>query len=137
MEEFYAVSAVGKNSKTKQGSFEVFEMFTVGRVCLKKAGRDAGKCCVVIEDLENGYVTIDGQTRRKKCNVEHLEPTQKTVKIGKNEEHEKVKTELEKLGFKIKEKKEPKQPSQRPKKEKIQKKKTDSKKDQKKEKTKE
>ena len=47
-------------------------MFDVGRVCLKIAGRDAGKKCVVVEKLEGKYVLIDGMTRRKKCNTLHL-----------------------------------------------------------------
>lgn len=112
-------------------------MFTVGRVCLKKAGRDAGKFCIVIEELENGYVIIDGQTRRKKCNVQHLEPTKKTAKISEKAESEEVKKALEKQGITVKEKQQSKQPAQRPKREKIQKQKSTGKKDQKKQKTKE
>lgn len=103
-------------------------MFTVGRVCLKKAGRDAGRYCVVIEELENDYVTIDGQTRRRKCNIQHLEPTKKTANISEKADSEKVNSELEKLGVKVKEKQQAKQPTTRPKKEKIQKKKKDTKK---------
>jgi large subunit ribosomal protein L14e len=56
-------------------------MYKVGRVCVKIAGRDGGKKCVIVEDLKDGYVMIDGQTRRKKCNVRHLEPLNKVLKI--------------------------------------------------------
>ena len=45
----------------------------IGNVCVKIAGRDAGKVCVVVEDSGKGYVTIDGATRRRKCNLKHLE----------------------------------------------------------------
>lgn len=36
----------------------------IGRVCIKIAGRDAGMKCVVVEQLDNNFVLIDGQTRR-------------------------------------------------------------------------
>jgi large subunit ribosomal protein L14e len=64
--------------------------FEIGRVCVKLAGRDAGCTCVIIDTLENGYVLIDGETRRRKCNVMHLEPLARTIEIGKNSTHEAV-----------------------------------------------
>src|SRR3989344_4812074 len=58
-------------------------MFKVGTVCVKIAGRDAGKKCVVIEEAKNVMVMIEGETRRRKCNVRHLEPVgNATVKTG-------------------------------------------------------
>ncbi len=48
-------------------------MIEVGRVCVKIAGRDAGKKCAVIKVLDENYVIIDGETRRRKCNIMHLE----------------------------------------------------------------
>ena len=58
-------------------------MFEIGTVCVKIAGRDAGKQCVVVEELGQGMVLIEGETRRRKCNVMHLEPTGKaSVKQG-------------------------------------------------------
>ena len=74
-------------------------MIEIGRVCIKIAGRDAGRECTVIDILDNTFVLIDGNTRRRKCNIMHLEPTQKVIKIKKNASHDDVKKEFEKLGF--------------------------------------
>ncbi len=60
-------------------------MFDIGRICVKIAGRDAGRTCVIIDVLEDGYVLVDGQTRRRKCNVRHLEPTKTTVELKKGD----------------------------------------------------
>jgi len=58
-------------------------MIEIGRVCLKIAGRDGGKKAVVVDILDNNYVVIAGETRKRKCNVNHLEFLNKTVKIKK------------------------------------------------------
>ncbi len=76
-------------------------MFEVGRQCIKIAGRDAGKRCVIIDVLDNNFVLIDGETRRRKCNVKHLEPLNNVVKIRKSASHENVAEEFNKLGFGI------------------------------------
>jgi large subunit ribosomal protein L14e len=65
-------------------------VFDIGRVCVKLAGRDAGKKCVIVEILENGYVLVDGETRRRKCNILHLEPTKNTVGISSKASHDEV-----------------------------------------------
>ena len=42
--------------------------FDIGRVCLKTAGRHAGKKVVIVSELEDKYVTIDGpKIKRKRC----------------------------------------------------------------------
>ena len=65
-------------------------LYDIGRVCVKIAGRDAGKKCIIIDQLDDKYVLIDGQTRRRKCNISHLEPTKLFLKITKNADREKV-----------------------------------------------
>ena len=67
--------------------------FDIGTVCVKIAGRDAGKTCVVVDTLEGGFVLVDGDTRRRKVNVKHLEPTG-TVEVKKGASHETVMTAL-------------------------------------------
>ena len=74
-------------------------MIEIGRLCVKIAGRDAGKKCVIIDILYGKYVLIDGETRRRKCNVLHLEPLNQTVKIEKNASHEDVTKALKELGI--------------------------------------
>lgn len=65
-------------------------MIEIGRVCVKIAGRDAGLKCVVIDILDKTYVTIDGQARRRKANILHLEPTQDKLDISKGASHDEV-----------------------------------------------
>lgn len=65
-------------------------MFNVGRVCLKIAGRDAGKKCVIVKHVEGKFYLIDGETRRRKCNTLHLEPLDEVLDIKENASHEEV-----------------------------------------------
>ena len=83
-------------------------MIEIGRLCIKTAGRDAGLKCVIIDILDDKFVLVDGETRRRKCNILHLEPLKDNIKIKKNASHEDIKKEFEKLGFKARETK-PKQ----------------------------
>lgn len=61
-------------------------MIEIGRICIKLAGRDARKRCVIVDVLDKNYVLIDGETRRRKCNILHLEPLNKVVDIKKGAE---------------------------------------------------
>lgn len=90
-------------------------MIEVGRLCVKIAGRDARMKCVVVDIIDKSYVLIDGETRRKKCNAAHLEPTQQVLKIERNASHEEVVSALKEIGIAITEKK-PKSKTERPRK---------------------
>lgn len=53
-----------------------------GRVCVKLAGREAGKKCVVVEAQDKHFVVVLGEgIRRRRCNISHLEPTSETIKL--------------------------------------------------------
>jgi large subunit ribosomal protein L14e len=55
-----------------------------GRVCVKLAGREAGKKCVVVETQDKNFVVVLGDgIRRRRCNISHLEPTSETIKLKK------------------------------------------------------
>ena len=58
-----------------------------------------------MEVLDKRNVLIDGETRRRKCNLNHLEPLDKIAKIKKSASHYVVLEALKKLGIKVKEKK--------------------------------
>jgi large subunit ribosomal protein L14e len=88
-------------------------MITVGRLCVKTAGRDAGKKCVVVQQIDRSYVIIDGETRRRKCNISHLEPLAETVEIRDGADHNEVSQIFKSMGIDLIEKK-PRQPTQRP-----------------------
>ena len=56
-------------------------IYEIGRVCVKIAGRDAGRKCVVVEAVDDKFVTVDGNVRRKKVNIKHLEPLADVLEI--------------------------------------------------------
>ena len=76
-------------------------MIDIGRICVKIAGRDAGKKCVIVDVLDDTFVMIDGETRRRKCNILHLEPLDQTVELKKNAPHADVAKAFEKLGYPV------------------------------------
>lgn len=73
----------------------------IGQLCLKIAGRDGGNFCLIVDKIDNNYVLIDGNVRRKKCNIKHLEFTDKILKIKKSASSEEVRKALEQEGIKI------------------------------------
>ncbi|MBU0930174.1 MAG: 50S ribosomal protein L14e [Nanoarchaeota archaeon] len=82
-------------------------LIDTGRVCYKIAGREAGKLCVVVDTKNKNFVLIDGNVRRKLCNLSHLEPTNILLKIKKgistSDLHEAMKKE--KLNVEVRKKK--------------------------------
>ena len=95
-------------------------MYEVGRICIKLAGRDAGKEAVIVDILDDKYVLIDGNVRRRKCNIMHLEPTSKMIEVKKKASHAEVKTAFEKINLGVWETK-PRQTVERPKKVRVKK----------------
>ncbi len=89
-------------------------MIEVGRVCLKIAGRDANQKCVIVSVVDNNYVVVDGQTRRKRCNILHLEPLPQFVEIVENASHDYVVKALAAINVVCLEKKGKKEAKKRP-----------------------
>ena len=90
-------------------------IFDVGRICVKLAGREAGRKCIVVDKLDKNYVIISGpvkisKVKRRRVNLKQLEPIDELIKIKKgisDEELEKVlqsenKIEMMKERIKIK-----------------------------------
>ena len=81
----------------------------VGRVCIKTVGREAGKYCVVLkkstdEKSKDSFVLITGpklltDVKRRKCNVDHLEPTQHILEIKEDATDEEVIEAYKKAGL--------------------------------------
>lgn len=70
-------------------------MFDVGRLCIKIAGREAGKYCVVVKKLDANFVLVTGprsvtHVKRRKCNIFHLEPLKETITIKADASDEEV-----------------------------------------------
>ena len=88
-------------------------MFDVGRVCVKIAGRDAGKKCVIIDTPGYPFVLIDGETRRRKTNVNHLVPLAQTVDVKQGAGHDELGDVLKSVSITLRNTK-PKQAKPRP-----------------------
>jgi len=60
----------------------------VGRICVKLSGREAGKKCVVVDVIDKNFALVTGPkdvtgVRRRRTNVDHLEPTPESVEVKK------------------------------------------------------
>lgn len=58
----------------------------VGRICVKIAGREAGRRCVIVDVVDKNFVLITGPqkvsgVKRRRVNVNHVEPTQTKIDI--------------------------------------------------------
>jgi ribosomal protein L14E/L6E/L27E len=60
----------------------------VGRVCVKKFGRDAGKRAVITKVVNANFVNVVTAVRLKerRCNVKHLEFLSEKVDAGSKEQ---------------------------------------------------
>lgn len=65
-------------------------MIDIGRVCLKVRGREAGRYCVVVDIIDEKFVIVDGDVRRRRVNIRHLEPTPIVLNIKRGESTENV-----------------------------------------------
>ncbi|MBU3896752.1 MAG: 50S ribosomal protein L14e [Nanoarchaeota archaeon] len=64
-----------------------------GRICLKVAGREAGKYCVVVAPIDESFVMITGpksvtRVKRRKCNIVQLEPISEKFDLKSGEDSE-------------------------------------------------
>lgn len=74
-------------------------ILSIGRVCKKVKGRDAGKYCVVVDRMGK-MVVIDGKgMKRSKCNIFHLEPMPITIDITKSDNKETIVKKLAEAGI--------------------------------------
>jgi len=81
--------------------------FEVGRVCVKLSGRETGKKCVIVDVVDKNFVLVTGPksvtgVRRRRTNVDHLEPTAESVEVKKgaaDDEVEKALTKSKKTKF--------------------------------------
>jgi large subunit ribosomal protein L14e len=75
----------------------------VGRVCLKIAGREAGRRCIVVDVIDKNFVLVTGPpevsgVRRRRTNIGHIEPTPLKIKIAKGAGDEEIQEALKKAG---------------------------------------
>jgi len=77
----------------------------IGQVVLKVAGRESNREAVIVDVIDDTFVLIDGNVKRRKCNIKHLEPVDIIVKISKNASTSQVQEALKSVNIAIREKK--------------------------------
>jgi large subunit ribosomal protein L14e len=75
----------------------------VGRLCVKLSGREAGKKCVVVDVMDKSFVLVTGPqsvsgVRRRRVNMNHIEPLEASVEIKRGASDEDVAAVLKKAG---------------------------------------
>jgi len=73
----------------------------IGRICIKLVGREAGKKAVIVNNLDKNFVLIDGNVKRRKCNINHLEVTKEKIEIEKDASTSQVHEAMKKLDIKV------------------------------------
>ncbi len=79
-------------------------MIEVGRVCMKTAGREMGRYCVVLKKVSDSFVMVTGPrlltgVKRRKCNIEHLQPTSYMLEVKDEAPDEDVLASFDKAGL--------------------------------------
>ncbi len=62
---------------------------------MKVAGREAGRKCVIIDIIDENFVLVTGPksltgVKRRRVNIKHIEPLDKTLKIKRGASDEEV-----------------------------------------------
>ena len=75
----------------------------VGRICVKLAGRETGKKCVIIDVMDKSFVLVTGPkkvtgVKRRRVNINHVEPLQENIEIKRGASDEEVTAILEAAG---------------------------------------
>ena len=72
----------------------------VGRVCVKVAGRESGRKCVIVDVMDKSFVMVTGPkkvtgVKRRRANINHVAPTEDTIQIKRGASDEEVTQILE------------------------------------------
>lgn len=67
----------------------------VGKICVKISGREAGKKCIIVDVIDKNFLLVTGPrqvngVKRRRVNVNHVEPTEKKVNIRRGESDEEI-----------------------------------------------
>lgn len=76
----------------------------IGRVCVKLRGREAGRKCVIVDIIDENFVLVTGPktltgVKRRRANIDHIEPLDRKVAISKGASDEEVLKALEDEGL--------------------------------------
>ena len=75
----------------------------VGRICVKQAGRENGKKCVVIDVMDKSFVLVTGPkkvtgVKRRRVNINHLMPLTEKIEVKRGASDDEVAQVLEAAG---------------------------------------
>ena len=73
----------------------------IGRVAVKLLGKEAGKNAVIVDHVSENFVVIDGNLKRRKCNLSHLELTDLVLDIKKGASTKEVHDAMKKAFLKV------------------------------------
>ena len=75
----------------------------VGRICVKQAGRENGKKCIVIDVMDKSFVLVTGPKKitgikRRRVNINHVMPLQDKIDVKRGASDDEVAQVLEAAG---------------------------------------
>ncbi len=75
----------------------------LGRICVKQAGRELGKKCVVIDVMDKSFVLVTGPKKltgikRRRVNINHLMPLQDKIDVKRGASDDEVTQTLQAEG---------------------------------------
>lgn len=75
----------------------------VGRICVKQAGRENGKKCVVIDLVDKSFVLVTGPKKitgikRRRVNINHIMPLKDKIEVKRGASDDEVSQVLEAAG---------------------------------------
>ncbi len=67
----------------------------VGRICVKVAGRESGRKCVIVDVMDKSYVVVTGPkkvtgVKRRRVNINHVAPTEDVIPIKRGASDDEV-----------------------------------------------
>jgi len=72
----------------------------VGRVCVKVAGRESGRKCVIVDVMDKSFVVVTGPkkvtgVKRRRVNINHVAPLEDIIQVKRGASDEEVTQMLE------------------------------------------
>lgn len=59
-------------------------MIEIGRAIVKTAGREKGLKGLIVDIVDRNFVMVDGELKRRKVNIDHIEMLPQKLEIAKN-----------------------------------------------------
>jgi len=73
----------------------------IGRLVVKILGREAGRLGVIVDQVNDNFVIVDGNIKRRRCNLSHLELLDKVLDIKKGASTQEVQEAMKRASLKV------------------------------------